>query len=1101
VTSRTHPQDPPSEDLARTPARAAGDVGDPGARPDSAVVATTLAPTGVATPAVTAILVLRNGAPWLPDCLDGLAAQRRAPERLVAVDIASSDGSAALVSSHQSLAEAIPRVEVVSVDADASFAGAVQAGIARLGPDAGSDWLWLLHDDSAPEPDALTELVGAVRRSPSVGMAGPKVLEWERPRRLLEVGHQLTATGRRIFAPAPGERDQGQYDERTDVLAVGSCGMLVRRSIYTELGGLDAGYPDPADSLDLGWRTQLAGHRVVVVPEARVRHVDARYDLARSTTAEGMAARRAHRSAARRVALARCSPWVLPFLSIWVVVSSVVTALALLLLKRPAHAWVELGDIGALAHPISSIRSRWAFRRLRRLRRRDLATVFVSTGESVRHLMDKVHEALTPDRDADEPVLGTGAAAAESGPVAEEADNLTVLPASLPQRVLTNPGFLAIVAAGAASAYGLRQALRAGVLDAEGYGLVGGELQRVVTGSAGLWHTYRDAWSGAGWGGPADTGPGTGVLAALVWLGERLPYVADGRSPASVVLAWLLLLGMPLATGTAYLASRVIPAAGWLRAVVALAWGTGGVALAALSSGRVTVLLAQILLPLVAAGVVRSVAANATFTAAAATGLGAAILAALVPLFLVVIVVVAAVIVAVGPGLARRVRGLAILAIPIALLLPWLPQWRDPAVLLGAPGLLELAPAPAVSLGKVALGFPDGIPTWVAILAIGLYAAAGLALLRRPRSRLVRVGVWTMAALGLVGLALAVFARRIVLGGAVAADSTITSATLWPGIGAQLLWLAVLTIALTGSVGLSEVVGADGWGWRRIVSGLGLVAIAATVVVGVAVALRPGIAGLEVATATAVPAVAVEQGRGTDGNRMAILTPTAERLDVEVVGAEPTSVVRGLAPTSWAADPGVAEVVHALASGQPFGVAGAGPALADLGIGFVSLRAAGTDPIVRTLDATAGLTRLGSTDGQILWRVLTRPSATAAGEAVNPSRARLTTAEGKPIAVVPVRGPHGQLVTSLPAGPEGRRLVVAESPDWAGWAQVAVDGRTVEQVAGTGPPAYLLPASAGTLTVSLPPRHGRWYQIQLALLGIATFLAVPFGNRRSRRLR
>lgn len=358
-----------------------------------------------------------------------------------------------------------------------------------------------------------------------------------------------------------------------------------------------------------------------------------------------------------------------------------------------------------------------------------------------------------------------------------------------------------------------------------------------------------------------------------------------------------------------------------------------------------------------------------------------------------------------------------------------------------------------------------------------------------------------MAALGLVGLALAVFARRIVLGGAVAADGTVTSATLWPGIGAQLLWLAVLSIALTGSVGLTEVVGTDGWGWRRIASGLGLVAIAATVVVGVAAALRPGIGGLEVATATAVPAVAVEQGRGTDGNRMVILTPTAERLDLEVVGAEPTSVVRGLAPTSWAADPGVAEVVHALASGQPSGVAGAGPALADLGIGFVSLRAAGTDPIVRTLDATAGLTRLGSTDGQILWRVLTRPSATAAGEAVNPSRARLTTADGKPIAVVPMSGPHGQLVASLPAGLDGRRLVVAESPDWAEWAEVTVDGRTVEQVAGSSPPAYLLPATAGTLTVSLPPRHGRWYQIHLVLLGIATFLAVPFGNRRSRRLR
>lgn len=130
---------------------------------------------------------------------------------------------------------------------------------------------------------------------------------------------------------------------------------------------------------------------------------------------------------------------------------------------------------------------------------------------------------------------------------------------------------------------------------------------------------------------------------------------------------------MPLATSTAYLASRVLPASRWLRGLAALAWGTGGVALAAVSSGRVTVVLAHILLPLVAAGVVRSLAPNATFTAAAATGLGGAVLAAFVPLYLVPLVVVAAVIVVVGPGLAPRVRGLAILGIPLALLLPVAP--------------------------------------------------------------------------------------------------------------------------------------------------------------------------------------------------------------------------------------------------------------------------------------------------------------------------------------------------------------------------------------------------------------------------------------------
>lgn len=288
----------------------------------------------------------------------------------------------------------------------------------------------------------------------------------------------------------------------------------------------------------------------------------------------------------------------------------------------------------------------------------------------------------------------------------------------------------------------------------------------------------------------------------------------------------------------------------------------------------------------------------------------------------------------------------------------------------------DIAPAPAVALGKVVLGFPDGMPTWVAFLAVPGYVAAALALVRRTRSRAATVGVWSVTVLGCSMLGVAVFARRIELGAAVAGDGTVASTTLWPGVGAQLLTFAVLTLALHGSLGLTDLVGAHGWGWRRVVTGLGLAVLVGAVTVGAAGALRPGIDTLQVATATTVPAVAVEQARGSDANGMVVLTPSAEHLDVEVVGAEPPASCGLSHPARGPPIPGSSTSCMLL------GVAGQTPAesspggLADLGVGFVSLRAAGTDPLVRVLDATSGLTRLGSTDGQILWRVLTRASAT-----------------------------------------------------------------------------------------------------------------------------
>ena len=47
--------------------------------------------------------------------------------------------------------------------------------------------------------------------------------------------------------------------------------MLVRRYVFDALGGFDRGFLAHGEDVDLGWRAHLAGHRVVVVPQARVR--------------------------------------------------------------------------------------------------------------------------------------------------------------------------------------------------------------------------------------------------------------------------------------------------------------------------------------------------------------------------------------------------------------------------------------------------------------------------------------------------------------------------------------------------------------------------------------------------------------------------------------------------------------------------------------------------------------------------------------------------------------------------------------------------------------------------------------------------------------
>jgi hypothetical protein len=198
-------------------------------------------------------------------------------------------------------------------------------------------------------------------------------------------------------------------------------------------------------------------------------------------------------------------------------------------------------------------------------------------------------------------------------------------------------------------------------------------------------------------------------------------------------------------------------------------------------------------------------------------------------------------------------------------------------------------------------------------------------------------------------------------------------------------------------------------------------------------------------------------------------------------------------------DPGLAPLLGTIASGGLV-PGGAGDALADLGVGFVSVKAPADDPLARTLDASPGLTRLGSTADQTLWRVVARPSAVAPNVPVSPSRVRLDNAEGQPLQVIPVDGPHGAVSQDLSVSGSPRQVAFAEASEWASHAVVTYDGQRLAPLSGGGTPTYVLPTSAGRLEADLPPSHQRWFLAQLALLAAVVFLAIPFGTRRSRRL-
>jgi GT2 family glycosyltransferase len=226
--------------------------------------------TSQRAPSVMVVLVVRDAAGWLRGCVSALAAQTYPRLGVVAVDNASSDGSAQL------LRQALGERRVLSLDDGTGLAGSVRAAL-EIPAARNADYILIVHDDTALDPDAVTRLVEAAvgMRVADVGVVGPKVVDWDEPRSLRDVGRSADRFGHPYTPLQPGEIDQGQFDRVIEVMCVPTCAMLISREAWQRTGLFDERLDSRHEDLDFCWRARLAGFHVLMTPLARAKHRDA----------------------------------------------------------------------------------------------------------------------------------------------------------------------------------------------------------------------------------------------------------------------------------------------------------------------------------------------------------------------------------------------------------------------------------------------------------------------------------------------------------------------------------------------------------------------------------------------------------------------------------------------------------------------------------------------------------------------------------------------------------------------------------------------------------------------------------------------------------
>ncbi|MBS7070912.1 MAG: glycosyltransferase family 2 protein [Actinomyces sp.] len=1023
---------------------------------------------------VGAILVTRGEAPLTQSVLRAIENQSVAPRSLTIIDVAGRRVT-------PFPADRVPDgAALVRVGRARNLGDAIRRAQAQGAPFTSEQWWWILHEDSAPEPECLDELIQAAAVGRTVGAVGVKQMSWDGSR-LLELGIFATASARRLERIGDDDIDQGQHDGTSDVLGVGTAGLFISAEAYEAVGGFDPALGPFGDGLDMGRRLHLAGYRVIVAPKARVRHArvslysgfDAASETDRSEPTGDVSdalvdGGDATDGSFRKRRYAQMYNWckavpalLLPFLALWLLVWSPARALGRILTGRASLA---LPEIGALVSLIGAT-PRLLAGRARAAQSRRVPRSALRALETAPGLLRKEPAGVDED---------------EHG---ERIDPLVV--ASMRRyrvrSASTALGLLIMTATMATMQWW-----------GTATGLVGGAWVSLPSSWSELWGAAWSAWipGGDGYAGGAD--PLTILMAIL-----SAPFAPMGVTPGALA-TFLLVASTPIAAMLAWIPSRALTSSLRVRFLVSLAWSLAPSLLMSATHGVLAATLAHAALPVFAA---YCVGQPKPLMVAGAGGVDEA------------------------PLRPRGINGgcAALALVALACCVPWmLPlgaavlAWRSrrsllaalPALVLLVPTYVSIAahptawPALASTSGGVhaytrsdswmaMLGMPAAPSTpleavALCIIGAGVIAAAGIALLRlRTRfAALAFCGALVSAAAGWA-------ASQIGVG-----ISGAFVASAWTAPALSLSFGALLALAARSGSGKEKAAEASrsAWDGSRPFAVRALGALTALVLAGAgggvaasSFAARSDAADIPTFTlaqrstvspmsSPIVSAVAAQAQRSTRAGRILVLDgdPTHGTVNASLWRGSGPSLTDGSPATralalaqarSGAAegvlsDPATASLAQAAYTlvVYPDDATVAALAAHDVDTILVPLGASGSQALTSGLDRASGLEKVGDTNSGTVWRV--RPNG------VTPSRVRVESASG---VTTPVGG--SQLSVSGDVDASGT-LVLAERAD-SGW-RASVDGTALAatEAADGWSQAFEMP-TAGHLTLT----YAAWWII------------------------
>jgi GT2 family glycosyltransferase len=211
-------------------------------------------------PLISVIVLNYNGQKHLEDCFSSLLALEYERFELLLVDNASTDDSVAWMREH------FPSVGIVQNEQNLGFANGNNCGAEA----AAGEYIAFLNNDMRVDARWLSELIGPCLEGRNILCTAAKILNWDgtaidfagAAMNFMGWGSQIDFGSRHV---------KGSHNRQEVLFACGGS-MLIQREVFLSAGGFDGDYFAYFEDVDLGWRLQLFGHKIMFVPAAICYH-------------------------------------------------------------------------------------------------------------------------------------------------------------------------------------------------------------------------------------------------------------------------------------------------------------------------------------------------------------------------------------------------------------------------------------------------------------------------------------------------------------------------------------------------------------------------------------------------------------------------------------------------------------------------------------------------------------------------------------------------------------------------------------------------------------------------------------------------------------